>query len=194
MKAAKKAIKMSIHDQRLCPLEFMTLCTEISILNERLLGTLPSEDSNIIILTPNCQLIGRPFCRNPGNWQDSILKTWLKLIDSIADEFWDKWTELYAPSLNPQGKWKNRAKNLRPGDVVAVTDSNALRGKYYIAQVHEVFPSMDDIVCKVSVRYENFKVGERLCEYAGSKDVIVFRSVQKLGLLVPANDMCSSED
>ena len=195
VKAAKKAIKMSIHDQRLSPSEFMTLCTEISkILNERPLGTLPSKDSNINILTPNCQLIGRPFCRNPGNWQDSNLKTRLKLIDSIADEFWDKWTELYAPSLIPQGKWKTRAKNLRPGDVVAVADSNALRGKYYIAQVHEVFPSRDGVVRKVSVRYKNFKVGERVCEYTGSKDVIVFRSVQKLALLVPANDMCSSED
>ena len=73
---------------------------------------------------------------------------------------------------------------------MAVADSNALRGKFYIAQVHEVFPSKDGRVRKVSVRYKNFKVGERVHEYRGSRDVIVYRSVQKLALLVPV-DECS---
>jgi hypothetical protein len=186
IKSAKRAIKFSIHDQRLSPSEFMTLCSEISnILNERPLGVLPSGDSNINILTPNCQLIGRPFCRNPGGWQESSLKTRLRLIDTILEEFWSKWTELYAPSLVRQGKWKTRSRNLQPGDVVVVADAGALRGNYYIAQVHEIFPSKDGIVRKVSIRYKNFRVGEKLHEYQGSRDVIVYRSVQKLALLVP---------
>ena len=64
VKATKQAIKFSINDERLSPTEFMTLCTEIGrILNERPLGTLPSDDYNINILTPNCQLIGRPFSK-----------------------------------------------------------------------------------------------------------------------------------
>jgi len=77
IKSVKRAIKLSIHDQRLSPSEFLTLCTEVSnILNERPLGTLPSEDDNISILTPNMQLIGRPFIKNPGRWkQASSAKT-----------------------------------------------------------------------------------------------------------------------
>jgi hypothetical protein len=186
IKSAKRAIKFTLQNQRLSPSEFMTACFEIgNILNERPLGTLPSGDSSINILTPNCQLIGRPFCRNPGGWGSSSLKDRLRLVDTILDEFWSKWTELYAPTLVRQDKWKRRSRDLQPGDVVVVAEAGALRGNYYIAQVQEVFPSKDGIVRKVSIRYKNFKVGERLCEYRGSKDVIVYRSVQRLALLVP---------
>ena len=190
IKAAKRAIKLAIHDHRVSPTEFLTLCTEIaSILNERPLGTLPSIDSTINILTPNVQLIGRPFKSNPGGWNSvSSVKSRIKLVNSIADEFWSKWTEQYAPSLIRQGKWKTISRNLKPGDIVSVADSNALRGKYYIAQVQEVFPGRDGCVRKVSVRYKNFRVGEQVHEYKGSKDVVVYRSIQKLALLVPIDE------
>lgn len=64
VKAAERGIKLSINDQRLSTTQFMTLCTEISkILNEKPLGTLPSDDSTINILTPNWELIG---CSSPA--------------------------------------------------------------------------------------------------------------------------------
>jgi hypothetical protein len=189
VKAAKRAIKFAINDTRLSPSEFTTLCSEISnMLNERPLGTLPGHDSEINILTPNCQLIGRPFAKNPGGWSlDTRLSSRLTLIESIANKFWSTWMELYAPVLVRQAKWHRRSVNLCPGDVVVVADSNSVRGRYNLAIVKEVFPGIDGLVRKVIVQYKNYKVGERVHEYTGSKEVVVSRSVRRLALLVPVH-------
>ena len=70
VKTAKRAIKMAINDQRLSAPEFLTLCLEVSnTMNERPLGLMPSIDSEINVLTPNCLLLGRAQASNPGGWQ-----------------------------------------------------------------------------------------------------------------------------
>ena len=110
------------------------------------MGTLPSFDADVNILTPNVQLIGRPYAKNPGRWNHvGGPKARIQLVNSISDQFWSKWTEQYAPSMVRQGKWKATSRNLKPGDIVSVADSNALRGNYYIAQVQKVFPSSDGV-------------------------------------------------
>ena len=89
-----------------------------------------------------------------------------------------------------QYKWKKRSRNLRRGDVVAITDPNSLRGQYRIGLVRDVYPGIDGVVRKASISYKNFKIGEKIYEYSGSKDIIVTRSVQRLAMLV-AVDECS---
>lgn len=76
--------------------------------------------------------------------------------------------------------------NLSPGDIVLVSDSNALRGQYSIAKVKEVFPGPDGKVRTVSLVYKNFRAGERVTEYHGAdSERTITRSVQRLALLVP---------
>ena len=80
-------------------------------------------------------------------------------------------------------------RNLRSGDVVSIADSNSLRGQYRVGIVREIYPGLDGIVRKVSVGYKNFKVGEKVQEYSGAKEVVVFRSsVQRLALLGPVDE------
>lgn len=107
VKAVKRSLKFSMGSKRLTPSEFSTVCYETAnLVNERPLGILPSEDSDVTILTPNCLLIGRPFSRNPGAWQPKgKLRNRLNLVVSIVDDFWLKWQELYAPTLVAQNKW-----------------------------------------------------------------------------------------
>ena len=188
VKSVKRCIKFSVNDQKLTLTELSTLLYEVSnILNERPLGVLPGDDADINILTPNMQLIGRPFARNPGGWcKDSRLSDRLDLVDEIADRFWKQWTTLYAPTLATQPKWYKRTRNLQPGDVVAVADSNSLRGRYYLARVMEVHPGRDGVVRRVTICYKSFKAGDKLHEYTGGRDVTISRSVQRLALLVPA--------
>ena len=71
--------------------------------------------------------------------------------------------------------------------MVAVADSNSLRGCYHLARVVEVCPGGDGLVRRVMICYKNFKAGDTLYEYTGGKDVTVSRSVQRLALLVPAD-------
>jgi hypothetical protein len=191
VKAAKRAIRLAVADHRLSVPEFMTVCAEVAnILNERPLGiSTDSAGGEVSIVTPNSQLIGRPFARNQGRWATSSdLKTRQRLVGSISEDFWKAWAKLYAPTLVYQRKWKQRSRNLQAGDIVAVADTNPLRGQYKIARVVEVFPGVDGIVRKVTIAYKNFRVGERMHEYTGSKDVVVVRSVQRLALLIPIDE------
>jgi hypothetical protein len=191
VKLAKRAIHMTVHNQRLSPTEFLTLCTEVAnLINERPIGTIPSTDSDISILTPNSLLLGRASAKNPRQWQPEELnhRDRFHLVQQLSNFFWAKWTELCAPALLVQRKWHTSFRNLMPGDVVIVTDRNSLRGDYRLGLVKQVHPGVDGKVRKVSLAYKNFKVGEKVFEYKGAKDTIVTRSVQRLALLVPVDD------
>ena len=188
VKTTKRALKLAINDQRLSTPEFLTVCTEAAnTINERPIGLLPSLDSSINVLTPNCLLLGRATSSNPGGWQsgDSSIKTRYHLVASVGEDFWKHWLQLFAPSLLYQHKWHSAHRDLQVGDVVLITDSNSLRGSYNLALVNDTHPGKDGRVRTVTLSYKNYKVGESVREYKGAKDVTVRRSVQRLVLISP---------
>ena len=175
VKGAKRAIKFAVNNQRLSASEFLTVCSEVSnLLNERPIGTLPGADSELNILTPNSLLLGRATAKNPGGWQPqgNNHRNRYYLVQRVIDEFWRKWTELYAPALVIRRQWNTTTRNLRPGDVVIIADKNTMRGEYRLGLVREVFPSRDKRVRRVSVMYKNFQSGDKL-EYKGDSQAIV---------------------
>jgi hypothetical protein len=191
IKGVKRSIKVCMGNHRMSASEFLTVCTEIAnLMNERPLGIRPGLDSPIQLLTPNCLLMGRCTAKNPGGWQpeSGSLITRFEMVQSVVKEFWHNWRELYAPSLVWDQKWHTSTRNLEVGDVVLISESNALKGEYRLGIVRNVFPSPDGLVRKVSLAYKNFKVGEKVYEYSGSPDVMVTRSVKRLSLLVPVSN------
>ena len=56
----------------------------------------------------------------------------------MVEDFWKRWSELYAPAFVVQSRWHTATRNLRPGDVVIVADRNTLRGHYCLALVKDV--------------------------------------------------------
>ncbi|CAB4001319.1 Hypothetical predicted protein [Paramuricea clavata] len=159
----------------------MTVCSEATnLLNERPIGTLPTADSELNILTPNSVLLGRATAKNPGGWQPNGNNSGkhYHVVQIVTDEFWKKWTELYAPALVIHRKWNTANRNLRPGDVVIIADRNTLRGDY----------RLDGKVRRVNVMYKNFQIGEKVQKCKGHNEaVIVSRSAQRLSLLVPVD-------
>jgi hypothetical protein len=196
IKGVKRSIMISVGKSRLSAAEFLTVCTEVAnIMNERPVGIVPGFDSPINLFTPNLLLIGRCTAKNPGGWQPeggSLIKRY-EMVQNITAEFWKHWRELYAPTLVWDKKWHTSTRNLEVGDVVLMSDSNSLKGDYKLAVVREVFPSVDGLVRKVALAYKNFKIGEKVYDYAGSPDVTVTRSVQRLSLLVPVNETISND-
>jgi hypothetical protein len=189
VKAAKRAFEFSVHNQRLSPCEFLTMCAEAAnMINERRIGTMLGIDADISVLTPNCFLLGRATVQNPRCWQPQSLSlsNRFHMTQRLLDVFWQKWCELCAPGLVVQRKWHTAVRNLKAGDVVTLADKNTLRGSYRLALVKEVFPSRDGRVRKVKLIYKNFKVGEKVSQYHGAIDTAITRSVQRLALLVPA--------
>jgi hypothetical protein len=189
VKVAKKAITFSVREQRLSTPELLTVFSQVAnLLNERPLGLIPGLDSELNILTPNSLLLGRSCSKNPGIFLDGpSLKSRLTVIKKVVDAFWKHWTELYAPVLVRQTKWREERRNLVVGDVVIVADSDVFRGSYRLARVIQVFPGADGMVRRARIAYKNYKVGENVCEYSGVPDTVVERSVQKLALLVPVD-------
>lgn len=174
VKSAKRGFKLCMGEKRVSPCEFMTICYDVAnMMNERPLGVFPSQDSDINVLTPNMLLLGRATAdtvidRHHGT--DSTQARY-ELVSSITQKFWEKWKELYAPSLVTQSKWQKTKPNLQVGYVLLVCDSNSLRSQYHIAQVQEVYPDEKGIVRRVSLRYKNFKTRENVHTYSGAPDV-----------------------
>lgn len=165
------------------------MCSEVSnVLNERPIGVQPSIDSTINVPTPNNLMLGRATAINPLGWQpiDTDSNNRYHLVQSVVDDFWKRWTELYAPTLVVQRKWHTASRNLRPGDVVIVADRNTLRD-YRLTLVKDVFPGDDGKVRKVTVQYRSYCTGESVHEYRGARDTVVSRAVQRLALLVPVD-------
>ena len=190
VKSAKRAFTFAFHGKRFTAAQFLSACYEISnILNERPIGVLPSVDSDISILTPNCLLIGRATAQNPGGWQpNSQLLNQFNVVQEISNLFWQKWCELCVPALVVQKKWHTAIRNLKPGDIVLMADKNSLRGQHRIALVKRTFPGKDGKVRHVTLTYKNYRVGEKVTCYAGGTDCEVNRSVHKLVLLVPCEN------
>lgn len=74
--------------------------------------------------------------------------------------------------------WK---KNVQPGDVVLVKDSNAVRGKWKFAQMMTAVPGSDNKVHNVTLRYKATKPG---VEYNGQQDTGIDRSVHNIVVIV----------
>ena len=189
VKSAKRALKLSIGDQRLSVSEILTVFTQTAdLLNQRPLGVMPVNDSEISILTPNCLLLGRSSSTNPGGYDaNPSLKSRLTLVQGIVDQFWKHWTSLYAPTLIRQSKWLHESRDLKVGDVVIVADAGVLKGQYRLGRISQVYTGRDGRVRRARVAYKRYKAGEVLKEYKGAQDIEVERSTQKLALLVPVD-------
>ena len=190
IKSAKSAISAAIRGRRMGLAEMLTVFTRAAnLLNERPIGYLPSLDNEINILTPNNLLLGRSASANPGV-SDAVtpsIAQRLHVVNDAVDCFWQKWTELYAPTLIKQSKWMDEARPFQKDDIVLVADSNVMKGEYRVAVVHEVHPSQDGVVRRVSIRYMIYRTVTPDMKLVNGRPSIVERSAQRLSLLVPVS-------
>ena len=100
---------------------------------------MPGEDGELNILTPNCLLLGRSTASLLDCSREAIKSQSTRLG---LTNFWETWTELYAPLMVHHAKWKVNP-NYKVGDVVQVSDSNSLRSQYYIAQLAATHPDKE---------------------------------------------------
>ena len=77
---------------------------------------------------------------------------------------------------------------MKVGDVVLIQDSNQVRGNWKLGKVSEANQGDDGKVRKVEVQYKNPKPGEPVNQYHGQGYVTVQRPVQRLVVLIPADE------
>ena len=155
VKSCKSALKKAIGDQKLTPFEVYTTLLEVAnLVNQRPIGRLPNDPNDGTYLSPNDMLLGRastvvpqgPFreTRNP--------RRRVEFVQKIVDSFWHRWKRDVFPLLVPRRKWNTEKRNVRIDDVVIVEETNAVRGKWYLGRIIQVYPGSDGRIRNVKVK------------------------------------------
>ncbi len=83
-------------------------------------------------------------------------KQWEK-AQSLAKDFWDRWTREVLPDLLRRNKWNREKEPLQVGDVVLMVDELKPRNNWVKAIVSKTFPGKDGVVRVVEVSVRSFR-------------------------------------
>ena len=135
-----------------------TFLTEVEkILNDRPITPVSDDPKDLEALTPNHILLLR---RNPSSSPDLFdeldrFKARWKHVHLLANEFWQRWTREYLPTLQERQKWLQPKPNFKVGDLVLLADKNLSRGQWPKGLVEQTFPDSEGMVRQVVVRTAN---------------------------------------
>ncbi|XP_033643441.1 uncharacterized protein LOC117303376 [Asterias rubens] len=158
VKSCKTALKRAVGAQVLTPFELYTVLLEVAnLVNQRPIGRIPNDPDDGSYLSPNDILLGRASTDVPqGPFQETKNpRHRVEFVQRIIDSFWKRWSRDVLPCLVPRKKWRAERRNVRVGDVVTVSDTNPVRGKWCVGRVLEVFPGSDGKVRNVKVKTES---------------------------------------
>ena len=96
----------------------------------------------------------------------------VEFVQKIVESFWRRWTRDVFPLLVPRRKWNVERRNVQVDDVVIVADGNAVRGKWTVGRMIEVYPE--------DGRVRNVKIKTASGEYA--------RPVNKIAVIQAAEE------
>ena len=155
IKSMKTHLKRILGDVKLTYEEFSTLLTQVeACLNSRPLVPLPNDDDGIEALTPGHFLVGKPLAALPEVTPTkpiSLLKRW-QLCQSLVRHFWKRWSSEYISQLGRFNKWQHPARNVQPGDLVAIHEDSPISTKWPLARVIKVHPGKDNLVRVATIK------------------------------------------
>ena len=149
---------MTSAESRLTTSSLRTLMYEVmAILNSRPLSVESLEDpTGPLPLTPNHILTTKStgILPPPGVFQkeDLMLRKQWRMVQHLADRFWETWRLDYLSSLQARRKWCQQQPNLEVGDIVVLREDDVCRGDWKLGRVTEVFPSADGLVRRCRLR------------------------------------------
>ena len=155
VKSCKRALKKAIGEQVLTPFELYTCLLEAgNLVNQRPIGRVPTDPDDGSYLCPNDMLLGRSSTDVPqGPFKDTRNpRQRVEFVQQIIDSFWKQWKRDVFPALIPRKEWCHERRNVQVDDIVTVYDDNALRGKWCVGRVMEVYPGADGRVRNVQVK------------------------------------------
>ena len=194
IKSVKRSLIIAIGESKLTFGELQTVLFEVAnLLNERPIGTKPGVDIELgSYLCPNDLLLGRTSIKAPvGKYMtENGIKNRLEFIERVTNGFWRKWQRDYFPTLLIRQKWHVDKRNVCEGDIVIIQDANSIRGHWRLAQVVAIEASRDGKVRDVTLRHKPQKPGNN---YVGQRDVCIKRSVHRLIVLLPIEDINDSQ-
>ena len=158
VKSVKRSIELVIGENILTFSELQLAFFEITnIINSRPLGIAPGSDSDDPTpITPNDLMLGRSSNEVPqGPFNTNVTRTKRFLyVQSIVDDWWQKWYNLVLPSLVPCYKWQQRHRNVKLGDVCLIRYRKSIRSTYRLGRVSDVKTGKDGLVRSVRLQYK----------------------------------------
>lgn len=158
IRSIRRILHSMIGERLLNDESLRTFLTEVEkIMNDRPITRVSNDARDLEALTPSHILLLR---RNAAlapeelNETDKYKARW-KHVHLLANEFWQRWTKEYLPTLQERQKWLNQKPNFRVGDLVLLADKNTPRGEWPKALVEETFPDADGVVRRVVVKTAN---------------------------------------
>jgi len=155
VKSCKRALRQAIGDQLLRPFELYTCLLEVAnLLNQRPIGRVPNDPDDGAYICPNDLLLGRATSEVPqGPFQEARKPCeQVKFVQQIVNSFWKRWIRDVFPSLVPQKKWHMDRRNVQINEIVIVAEHNAIRGKWKMGRIIQLYPGPDRKVRNVKVK------------------------------------------
>ena len=120
----------------------------------------------------------------------------LETVNDVIQSFWKKWNETAKPALLLHKRWNTDFRNLKVGDVVIVLEKQMGGASLHkLAKVSKASPGSDGKVRSVSLIYNQLKADERgTLIYSGGTDIEATRSVHKLVLVVPVDELSTHQN
>ncbi|XP_065094204.1 uncharacterized protein LOC135714762 [Ochlerotatus camptorhynchus] len=145
-----KANRMLSHEV----LENMLLEVE-NIVNSRPLTSIPLDDDQSPVLTPNHFLMGssnglRPWV--PFDDSSEVLKNCWELSQALANQFWKQWLRDYLPSITRRTKWYTEVKPIKINDIVVIVDPKLPRNTWPKGRVIGIKQGSDGQVRSATVQ------------------------------------------
>ncbi|KAG5262246.1 hypothetical protein AALO_G00293800 [Alosa alosa] len=128
-----------------------TLLAEVSaIINARPLIPVSSDPSDPVLLSPSMLLTQKPgLLAPPGDFTGKdLLKGQWRQVQALANEFWSRWRTEYLSTLHPRRKWNKTHRNLQPGDIVLLKQTQVPRNEWPMALVTSTSESSEGKVHK----------------------------------------------
>ncbi|XP_066910124.1 uncharacterized protein [Clytia hemisphaerica] len=163
VRSVKRCLRKSIENAKLNYEEMLTILKEVeNILNNRPLTYLYTEE-NVDPLTPNKLIYGRDLNTNIApnlNEEENEnvdLDTRYVYLQTILDQFWDRWSNEYLVSLRERSRNIAKTSNIdvvpRTDDVVLIHDDKVKRQNWKLGKITKLIRSTDGKVraCELSV-------------------------------------------
>ena len=177
IRSARKILRAILGEQIVNDETLLTVMAEVErILNDRPITHTSGDPTDPEPLTPSKLLLLKSnTCLPPGVFvkEDQYLTRRWKQAQYLASIFWKRWLAEYLPTLQERQKWLKPRRNLHTGDVVLISDSKTVRGKWPLGRVISTRMDNKGLVRSVEVR---------------TADSILVRPVAKLCLLESDND------
>lgn len=132
------------------------MLTEIeNIVNSRPLTSIPLNDDQSPVLTPNHFLLGssnglRPWV--PFDNSSVALKNGWVLSQTLANQFWKQWLRDYLPSITRRTKWFAKTKPLAINDIVIIVEPRFPRNTWPKGRVIGIKEESDGQVRSATVQ------------------------------------------